>query len=664
MICKTTIKRHGVPSDQNGLSPMQAEMLSSTALLNVVYAPTGAGKSFVFRKAVAKGERVLFIVPTKRLGENQRLSMIEDMCDPGIAQRECRPHWTRTLAEKKIQVWDGNFSERLRAEGHSSPLDYYAGRLGTLSYEEGGEIIFATPELIACLLLKPSRKGTRSDVGANFICSNFDRIVYDESHTIEERGFGLVSVLALASKSIAKVEGKRRASIFLLSATPLSFDNLLTKIGFDTDNREEVRKISETVIENGDRILHGDVCVEFHSDDTILDHLTTHPELIENASREKKAVLIYDSLRDLRDDELPLTKLATDDQKGEVLFESSQHAQIESETSGRTHDLNDKAIIASTSTIEVGVTIRNVRTMIVNPGMSAAALLQRIGRAARGDMTGKVIVVFKKRPSWLMRICKDLAAAGETVTIHQFSEIFAKASKNRQIDTVAEEGEGEGEAVTDEDFTSFGTMGTKTLHCSALFHHLIERRLSETGLGGYAKTMRECAPKQTALMGALLRTVETKGWPCGKEWVAALLNEAENLRSFSPTVTVCVDGDMRVGIPTNWLAKNTTILETCPLEYRERGDPIIRCSKSQWNDLKDKSERTREMTRPCLRPDGSVTSVGRNPVSNYLKDLENVRSNPSNRDALKAVKTIISMTGFLPYMDSEIEDVGTSSVIL
>lgn len=70
LITRTLVPRHGVAVDPDGLSRMQSALLNTTAPLSLASAPTGAGKSYVYRRAVERGERVLFVVPTRRLAQN------------------------------------------------------------------------------------------------------------------------------------------------------------------------------------------------------------------------------------------------------------------------------------------------------------------------------------------------------------------------------------------------------------------------------------------------------------------------------------------------------------------------------------------------------------------------------------------------------------------
>jgi len=652
LITRLRVRRHCVPTGEDGLSPMQREMLSSRSLINVGSAPTGAGKSFVFRKAVADGERVLFLVPTKRLGQNQRNSMIGDMCDPIWAAAEGREPWSAAKAAGKIQCWNSDFSDELRERGVASVTRHYANRLASLHASDGGEIVFATPELISYLIMNPTLDGTRSDVGPGFIVSQFDRIVYDEFHVIEERGLGLMTTLAFAARSWgAEDRAERRASLYFLSATPVDLRPVLSTLGFDINDPDEVRMIGETITGEGGRALHGDVEIEFHEGATIKSHLSRNRNLLEVCQGGTKGIFIYDSVRDLREQQDALIEILRDERpEASILIDSGQHAQIETEISGRSKRIEDKDFVIGTSTIEMGVTIPNTRLMVTNPGIGPSSLLQRIGRVARGDMTGRIHVVslnFDATP-WLRDLCGALGQLGEETDVGSFTNAFAQVSRIGErfsADVAAEAGAG--------DITAFRTMGMRAVNASALYHNIIERRLRDARLGGYAARMAAGRPPQAGPIAHLLGTVG-RGFASGRKWVAAFEREAERLRSFAPTIRIYVDGfEKPIEYSTRWIQRNTRIMEECPVEFDQDGYPAVRCSMSQWRDLRSRRELGQESMRSVCLPDGSLSSVGRNAVTEYLEVLGRMRGNSATRTALQAAGQLVSMTGIVPYVDAD-----------
>ena len=100
---EVTIAKHCVGQDsQTGLSPMQTQLLTSSQPVRIASAPTGAGKSYAFKHAMLKNERVLFIVPTRRLSQNLAIGFIEDLIDQ---------------AKSKVAIWSGDETKKLKEEG-------------------------------------------------------------------------------------------------------------------------------------------------------------------------------------------------------------------------------------------------------------------------------------------------------------------------------------------------------------------------------------------------------------------------------------------------------------------------------------------------------------------------------------------------------------------
>ncbi|HAI69481.1 MAG TPA: hypothetical protein DCM38_08605 [Gammaproteobacteria bacterium] len=75
-----TIAAHCVESiTTDGLSWLQHQLLTCEKPIRIADAPTGAGKSFAFQKAMIKQQqRILFIVPTKRLAQNLIRGLFDD----------------------------------------------------------------------------------------------------------------------------------------------------------------------------------------------------------------------------------------------------------------------------------------------------------------------------------------------------------------------------------------------------------------------------------------------------------------------------------------------------------------------------------------------------------------------------------------------------------
>src|SRR3546814_8814995 len=130
--------------------------------------------------------------------------------------------------------------------------------------------------------------------------------------------------------------------------------------------------ISERVTPDGGRALHGDVVLDFVQADGVMGVLDAVQSDLVAINSTNKALIIYDSLRQLRADEDGLLSvlLGCGIGRNRILLDSSQHAQENTDISGREKDLDERDVIVATSTIEVGVTIRGARLMITESGLS------------------------------------------------------------------------------------------------------------------------------------------------------------------------------------------------------------------------------------------------------------------------------------------------------
>lgn len=644
LVHRTVVRRHSVPILEGGISPMQTAILKSRSLINVVSAPTGAGKSYAFRKGVINGERILFIVSTKRLGENQQMSMIADLIDPDLAEKEGRKPWPEALARRKVQNWNSDFLDKALAAGFHNCFDYYTANFGQLDHRAGGEIVYCTPETLGNIFMRCTKSGATGDMGVAAAVNWFDRIVYDEFHTIHEKGFGLVTTIAATARAwAAESNVPRKSSVFLLSATPVDISKTLTQMGFDVTDPDEVRFIREELTDGPGRVLHGDVVLEFHSGQSPVSYASTTP-FGQQLGPKSKAVIIYDSLRKMKEEEPQLTEMFRDNS---ILFESGLHSQIESETSGKSRSLDSATVIVGTSSIEMGVTIPHAVHMITDAGFNPMSLLQRIGRAARGDIEGHVTVVYSSigsRP-WLLEIIERLAPLGDNVSVEELTGVFASAAKvSERMDA--------GDECTISLIQTFGTLGNRATYCCALYQYVLARKLTMNGNVHYARRLRDIAAGNAKgkLIHALCKTLE--GSATGKKWLAAFLASAENLRDFAPTIRVTSDrGEFTYS--EYWLRKNTDILEAHVVEFDHKGDAFVRVDNIDFTICEDR--KSIQDTRIILLPNGESRSV---PSSSARSDFVNLCSgllaNRMEKKIYEAASRLVSLTGVLPYGDDNV----------
>ena len=260
------ILKHCVPNGADGLSPLQVRILAEPSPIRIFSAPTGAGKSYAFLRAVARGKRVLFIVPTRRLAQNLARSLVESLVAGGTAPS------SETAAEM-LAVWTSDETARLKEEVPGLRVGRL--RIRQVRGREGDvRMVIATPESVAFHLLRATQSGhgaapfTLAD-----LVHEFDHVVFDEFHTIDARGFGLCAAVATACAAV--LDG---AKVTFMSATPLDIAPTLAAVGVDPGRIIHDR---ETVVSGdrsrtaGMRALHGDVTLRFEPGEDIATLLET-----------------------------------------------------------------------------------------------------------------------------------------------------------------------------------------------------------------------------------------------------------------------------------------------------------------------------------------------------------------------------------------------------
>ena len=196
------IRAHSVPIMASGLSPMQEHLLRSNKFVRLVSAPTGSGKSYAFMRAVLdERAHVLFIVPTKRLLQN----LIDDAREQAREQLRSRG-WGKSQVEawidEQIVEWSGNqASDGTESLAAARVRQFLNG--GVLS---GGRVIFAIPEVVVRMISGIPVTGA-SAINPFLYLRQFDHVVVDEFHTIDDRSFGLACLFSLLAVAEGTGEG-------------------------------------------------------------------------------------------------------------------------------------------------------------------------------------------------------------------------------------------------------------------------------------------------------------------------------------------------------------------------------------------------------------------------------------------------------------------------
>lgn len=580
-----TIHRHAVPSLDEGLSPLQRDLLACSAPVRIAQAPTGAGKSFAFRQAVLQRQRVLFIVPTKRLAQNLANDMREAFRQAGLSDMQI---------ERRLAVWSRDQTDALKHQDKT--VNVTAVRMNQaqqLAPFGQGDMIIAVPEVVSYLAADDRRNLMIGHSRFGLLdLLNFDHVVFDEFHTIEPRGFGLAAVFAYLA---ARLRPRFPLRVSLLSATPLDLRPALERFGVPA---ESIAELSEEIQETGFdasrcRVVHGDVRLHFEQQDRLVDTVRTYlPEvrrqLADWETRRRQVILIYDALADLRRQRPELEALlaqAAISPEHCLLINSIDDSADEylppgRFASGRKLDPLDFRVLIATASVELGVTFR-ADLLLMEPGFSPLNFLQRYGRAARGNHEGQVVVrtdarMRDKRP-WLRSLLTWAEQhQGQTLSIRDLTQVLtARTRKVFEQPVVSVESAEHDPRQRD----YFGQMPTQAVYTAGLYWQALERHpaFKATYQGEHLKALR---PPSAKTIWALLQQVGAlKDFPipdvgeAAERWCRAFQEEALRLRDIGRTVEVMEEtSGWRLRVQEHWLALHTHILERFPLQIDERGE--------------------------------------------------------------------------------------------
>jgi len=642
------IPRHAVPSHPvTGLSPLQAAMTDDPAPIRIFSAPTGAGKSYAFQLAMRdRGARILFIVPTKRLAQNIAQGLIGDLVDSG---------WDPAEVRGRVAIWSSD--ERKRLEEESPGIRIPKLRLGQLRDDGGpkgrGMMIVATQESVVHLLLGRSRTEGGMDPQSVLDLLRLDHVVIDEFHTVDARGMGL----ACAISSITPLIGGG-ARLTFLSATPI--DVRSTLIGFGVDpahisvREEEVVTggPGETV---GMRAIHGDVRLRLEPSEDMVGGLSRHEALIretlERTDKGSQVVIIYDSLKRLLSDKGALADFLDRIGVGasERLVINSMDDSVERWEDGRftLGHLNDPMrfrVLIATSSVEMGVTFR-AGLILMEPGHDPCSFVQRIGRVARGDLPGTVVVTFSRnqveRMGWLRAIRTELQNGPPERPVGEFVRALLRGTRER-FDLSGEDLEAES--------GDFRKMPQTAMWCAALFWVAMEGAEWRSVIRG---SFREFRPRKAARMGAMIGQLQRSRNRATRAWAEAILREAKTLRVIVEKVVLVEPSGLSKSIPWHLYASTPELVDA-PSYLDERDHLRVRVSRPIAEieaALGGLRVRRRE---EALTPHQEMTLMveAERAKDDWCRQMERVLSGPgltdADREAIGTAITIVRLTGIVP----------------
>ena len=583
------IRAHSVPTLASGLSPMQERLLRSEKLVRLVSAPTGSGKSYAFMRAVLdEGAHVLFIVPTKRLLQN----LSEDAREQA-RERLCTRDWEEAQVEawidERIVEWSGNQAKA----AHESLPATRAGQVLNSGVHSGGRVIFAIPEVVVAMISGIRITGAGA-INPFLYLRQFDHIVFDEFHTIDDRSFGLACLFSLLAVA------ERRGKVSLLSATPIDVTKILERMGVGAG---EVEQISEEIVAGhptGHRPIHGDVALSLRECS-----LTESIRLSIDAVRTSIAggrtvIVIFDSLQRLKQEEpvirRSLFEVGVQDERILAInsIDDSERKSGEPLRGRRYADPRDYDVLLCTSSVEIGVTFRS-SLMFTEPGFGLASFVQRVGRVSRGADNGQVIVSLseaRRNRHAGTRTIKKVIEDHEEMDVQTFTaKILSDVRRRLQPPRK----EAEADLMTDSSTVPFYRRTSwRGMFWAALFIVAIRQTKMTVQKEANAR-LQEISPNVVrfveAKIGEILSVdVVNDNLPLSsqphKRWVEALLSSALIYRDIGATIEVVDPDGTRRSVTESFLRRTTDILSRYIVSEEDGGQVVQLISRTLDQEIR------------------------------------------------------------------------------
>lgn len=652
-----TILRHATAREANGLSPLQNAILGEPRKIRVCSAPTGAGKSYAFQRAVVdRDARVLFVVPTRRLAENLARSMRDDL---------------GAEADRRVMLWTSD--ERQRQQKNDPKVQVGRLRLRALrGYEspEKGTMTLATPESIAWMLLQPAVQtaGTPRASIVDFL-NNLDHIVFDEFHTIDARGMGLCA--ALSRFTTLTPNGPK---ITFLSATPIAIRHTLEACGASPD---EIVEIRETVITGsadetpGLRAIHGDVMLEIIDAEGPLAALRERMDKARaHLDNGDQVVLIYDSLVALKNERHALGEtLATLGVSPQQCLsinsfdDSREGAQDALHAAGQGFDPagNQFSVLVATSSVEMGVTFRS-GMIIMDAGHEPASFLQRAGRAARGEKNGDVVVAASSarrgKSPWLRDLLTRLQPLGPSFSIDSLVDACLHAAREGFDPVPGEQG--------DDPAYAFRSLPAKAAWSAALFWTALQAGAPSKGA---RDTLYSFASANARTVGALLRVVAASG-PNGEAWRKAMIQEARTLRPIDGCVILRAPSGQcaRMSVGTYMHSPNLTQAPSRLSKDGETLEVLLDVELGQIPEIGGGKGEDSIVESLYPHTAARVPFRSRGLVETWLREAQTALRKPrlteTQEKAIEAAIKLVRLTGIVPASRPATQGSGAGSAIL
>ncbi len=648
-----TVARHCVSIGEDGLSPLQRALIEHPCKVRIAEAPTGAGKSYAFQRALRDhDQRILFIVPTRRLAQNLASGLIQDL----IRQ----DGWSERRAEGSVALWSADQTAALKEQGVVNINGVRLRQMQALRLgNSGGEMIVAVPEVVSALLVRRRVEQGQAGKGVFDLLDDFDHIVFDEFHTIEARGFGLAALFArLATVELDHRTGYGRARISFLSATPLDLRPTLARVGV---SEKQTVLLREKIVPDG-RPLHGDVRLCLIDTPSLYDLILQYlGEIVAELAEGRQVVVIYNSLANLEKDLLALTRALPDGgiDPARVLVVNSVRDSITESLHkggfaiGRRRDPLAYDLILATASVEIGVTFRNADFMLMEPGFEAVNFLQRYGRAARRGADGCVIVRLdegqKRRKQWLRTLASWVEEhANARVSIEELTDVLSQSVQTGVAGAMAD--------------GAFGRLSARAVWCTGLYWSVLLDHPSNRG--HRRQHLFDHRPPGVSALHRMEQDVNQLADEPGLaeqvgNWLRLFHSQVFDLRTIEPKIRVVIaDTGEAFNYPRIWLERETLVFERGTLIDEEIH---IQGSVDDYWREDDERDQNASRTWTCHFPHTErvqTLPLDERLIERWCRALEDIDPYGVDWDdypeALEATRKLIRLTGLVPGHDPDI----------
>ncbi|BDD07548.1 type I-D CRISPR-associated helicase Cas3' [Aureibacter tunicatorum] len=420
-----TFKRPNKPAFEGRMHRMQQIMrdeFEKLPLITEVIAPTGTGKSYAFAFPCLKyaGDKYnkkcgLIILPTNTLIDELHGEFSAMFPDLNIVKATGK---SLDEADKKgsKQRWEA-------LEEMASQADLMITNPDILNYAMLGGYDENIQRLMKRYTGNPRFKMSGGKTYWHFL-HNFDYIIYDEFHLYDEEQLASIMLMLELRQAIVH----ESARFFFVTATPeeqvatflqereydfISIEKCLQADKSSGNLAKTFTRLQEEIVDSPDnaRCIHGSLEVDFTVNTNISEVLNDKiEEIAEQKEKRIKVLIIFNALYDL--------------QRQSDYLRHSLPDHIIHEVSGYEDQGHHEAdVILSTSKAEVGANF-GVDYCIMQAGFNWRSFLQRFGRTARGEMSGKIIVSLTKKEKPIFNKLSKAFADQNICPYYDFAQII------------------------------------------------------------------------------------------------------------------------------------------------------------------------------------------------------------------------------------------------